>query len=231
TDRDILDFSAIIHSTGADIKGPFVVLNETAFYPQGGGQPADQGQIIFENTQLQVLHVAQEDSAIKHYIDKPVEQLWEGIQTFCSINKERRMLNTRYHTAAHLIGNIVEALYPSLKAIKGHSFPNEAYVSFEGAADLFDIHKVEAEVEKSILGNASVLTFETTLADFERRFYQLPYTITLNQNKSFRVVQIGIFSPIPCGGTHVSFLSEIGKIRITKAKNKGNIIRLSYEVL
>lgn len=44
----------------------------------------------------------------------------------CFVNQERRLLNSRYHTAGHLLGNIVELEYPSLKAIKGHAFPGEA---------------------------------------------------------------------------------------------------------
>lgn len=73
---------------------------------------------------------------IRHYVpsDLDLENL-KNITVNIKIDNSRRLLNARYHTAAHLLGNVVENMYPDLKAFKGHySFPGEAYVGF---ADIY----------------------------------------------------------------------------------------------
>jgi len=138
------------------------------------------------------------------------------------------MLNSRYHTAAHLFGNLVEVLYPMLKVIKGHSFPKEAYVEFQGD-ETVDIVQIQNIIDETIAQNNKTQIFETDLTSFEQQFYKLPYNVP--ENKKFRVMRIGDMLPVPCGGTHLSSIAEVGKVLIGKIKLKNNIIRISYEVI
>lgn len=145
-----------------------------------------------------------------------------------SVDRERRLLNARYHTAAHLLGNVVESLHPDLKAIKGHSFPKEAYVDFQGES-LPDLEKVQAALKAAIESDLSTRIFEIDRVSFETKYYPLPYPTPAH--KDFRVMQIGNFLPVPCGGTHLFSLKEIGEIRLPKMKSKDKIHHISYEVL
>ena len=65
-------------------------------------------------------------------------------------------------------------------------------------------------------------------AMMKQTFYKLPYAIP--ENKKFRAIQIGSMPPVPCGGTHLSSIGEIGGIKIGKVKAKNNIVRIAYIV-
>lgn len=78
------------------------------------------------------------DNEIRHYINGTISAILLNQSVTCCIDKTLRMVNARYHTAGHLLGNITQILYPNLQTVKGHSFPNEAYVEFLGN-DLPDV--------------------------------------------------------------------------------------------
>ena len=221
----LFNLETFITCEGKDDRGTYVLLDETIFYPQGGGQPSDEGVLQSDNLRINVTTVRQVDSAIRHYISTDHLSPLEGLTVTCFLNKDRRLLNARYHTAAHLLGNIVESLYPKLKAIKGHSFPNQAYVEFQGT-DLPDVIRLQDALTQSINSTLAIKIFEINSVAFEQQFYKLPYSIP--ENKDFRVMQIVGLSPIPCGGTHLSTTSEIGNMIIGKVKTKNDVAHISY---
>lgn len=221
-------FEGLIQGTGKDEKGIFIILDQTAFYPQGGGQPSDQGIIKNDHFEANVIHVVQHNDEIRHYITSQTPEIPVGSTVYGLLNQERRWINARYHTAGHLLGNIVEILNPILKAIKGHSFPSEAYVEFQGDEHSIDLIMLQNTIDKAIARNDKTLIFEIDPIRFEEQFYKLPYRIP--DNKQFRVMQIGDMPPVPCGGTHLSSIGEIGLMRINKIKTKNGTLRISYEV-
>lgn len=221
-------FEGLIQETGKDEKGIFIILDQTAFYPQGGGQPSDQGRIKNGPFEADVIHVVQRGDEIRHYITSQTTGVPVGLKVYCQLNQERRLINACYHTAGHLLGNIVEILNPKLKAIKGHSFPGEAYVKFQGDNDSINATTLQNEINEAIARNNKTVVFEIAPKAFEEQFYKLPYSVP--DNKKFRAIQIGNMSPVPCGGTHLSYIGEIGFIRISKIKIKNNYVCISYEV-
>jgi alanyl-tRNA synthetase len=131
------------------------------------------------------------------------------------------------HTAGHLLGNVVEELYPNLKAQKCHAFPGEAHIEFHG--DEMPNEKLLREsLQNAITKNLATKIFEIDRDEFESTFYKLPYEIP--GNKKFRVMQIGNYPPIPCGGTHLASTSEIGEIILSKMKSKNGILKISFGV-
>ncbi|MFN7709947.1 MAG: alanine--tRNA ligase-related protein [Holosporales bacterium] len=223
------NFEGLIQKAGKDEKGFFIILDQTAFYPQGGGQPSDHGLISNDSVNAPIIHVAQHGDQIRHYIDSPsiTAEILKAQKVCGVVKRTRRLLNARYHTAAHLLGNIAEMLNPKLKAIKGHSFPGEAYVEFQGD-EVIDVEVLQNAISEAIAKNEKTKVFVIDPLGFEKQFYKLPYRIP--DNKTFRVIQIGDMSPVPCGGTHVSSTGEIGLIKINKVKNKNGILRISYGV-
>jgi alanyl-tRNA synthetase len=211
-----------------DAKGAYVLLDQTIFYPQGGGQPSDQGMIENDKFKVAVTHVQRVGYEIRHYIASPPNTAWVHTPVLCRLNNDRRILNARNHTAAHLLGNIIELLYPALKAVKGHSFPSEAYVEFQGSEKL-DILQVRSKLHEAIKAALDVRVFEIDQEYFEEKFYKLPYMVP--KSKTLRTVQIGDYLPVPCGGTHLNNTKEIGHIEVNKVKLKNNILRISYEVI
>lgn len=221
------DFEGLIQEAEKDEKGIFITLDQTAFYPQGGGQPSDHGVIRNDHFEANVLHVTQHGDQIRHYIEPIATELLAAQKVYGFVDQKRRLTNARYHTAGHLLSNIVEILNPKLKAIKGHSFPGEAYVEFQGN-EAIDVETLQNRINEAIARDDKTTIFEIDPLGFEKQFYKLPYSIP--DNKKFRVMQIGNMSPVPCGGTHLSSIGEIGLIKINKIKNKNSILRVSYEV-
>lgn len=221
------DFEGLIQEAEKDEKGLFIILDQTAFYPQGGGQPSDHGLIKNDHFEANVLHVTQHGDQIRHYIEPIATELLAAQKVYGFVDQKRRLTNARYHTAGHLLSNIVEILNPKLKAVKGHSFPFEAYVEFQGN-EVIDVETLQNRMNEAIARDDKTKIFEIDPLGFEKQFYKLPYIIP--DNKKFRVMQIGNMSPVPCGGTHLSSIGEIGLIKINKIKNKNSILRVSYEV-
>ncbi len=221
------DFESLIQEVGKDEKGIFIILDQTAFYPQGGGQPSDHGVIRNDHFEANVIHIAQHGDQIRHYIEPIATETLVAQKVYGVVDQKRRLINARYHTAGHLLSNIVEILNPKLKAIKGHSFPGEAYVEFQGN-EAIDVGVLQNAINEAIAENDRTIVFEIDPLGFEKQFYKLPYSIP--DNKNFRVMQIGDMPPVPCGGTHLSSIGKIGLMRINKIKNKNGILRISYEV-
>jgi alanyl-tRNA synthetase len=221
------DFESLIQEVGKDEKGIFIILDQTAFYPQGGGQPSDHGVIKNDHFEANVIHVAQHGEQIRHYIEPIATEALVAQKVYGAVDQKRRLTNARYHTAGHLLSNIVEILNPKLKAIKGHSFPGEAYVEFQGD-EAIDVGVLQNTINEAITRDDKTTIFEIDPKAFEKQFYKLLYSIP--DNKKFRVMQIGDMLPIPCGGTHLSSIGEIGLMKINKIKNKNGILRISYEV-
>jgi alanyl-tRNA synthetase len=80
---------------------PYVLLDQTIFYPQGGGQPCDHGKIVGDDFEYAVCDVRQIEEEIRHYIE-PSQSLSqnppENSVVKCTLDKDRRLLNIRYHT-------------------------------------------------------------------------------------------------------------------------------------
>ena len=227
-DTYLLEEKAIILSSGEDEKGTYLILDQTIFYPQGGGQPADHGVIhIGENVSIAIIFTRQVDCEIRHYFTGPLELDCIGKEALCKVDKDRRIINARYHTAAHLLGNVAESVFPQVQAVKGHSFPKEGYVEFIGSESI-DSSLLDREIRSSIEGNFQTKTFEMLPAEFEEKFYKLPYLVPAH--KKFRAMQIGEFAPVPCGGTHLKNMEEIGTLVIRKIGIKKDRIKISYEV-
>ncbi|MES2608361.1 MAG: alanyl-tRNA editing protein [Pseudomonadota bacterium] len=225
-DTYLFESHSIVSDMRHDERGFYIALDQTIFYPQGGGQPSDQGVLKYYDMEIQIFHVKQIGNEIRHYVST-LPDLPAGTCVMSHIDKERRIINARYHTAAHLIGNIAEQICPTLKAVKGHSFPGEAYVEFHGSEIPHALILIESS-NKAIHDCLPTRTFEINAKEFEEQFYKFPYNIP--NNKMFRVMQIKGYPPVPCGGTHLSNCSEIGYIQVGKIKARNNILRISYEL-
>lgn len=189
---------------------PIVRLAETWFHPQGGGQKADTGTIGPVRV-VSVQH-AEEKTTVDHIVET-LDGLEVGQTYPFQIDATSRKLNAVYHTAAHLIAAVAEQQFPQIRAVAGHQWPGEARVEFEGAFD----EALAASVQEYL---AAALP-HAIAADWPCRMVGDPYAA--------RALQIHDTQPVPCGGTHVTRLGEIGSVTIKSAKRKGDRLRLNYD--
>lgn len=203
-DAYIKNFTAKIVKTAPYCEKHCLVLDRTAFYPEGGGQPSDMGHI----DGIPVLFVTEEDGQICHI----VESLPAGTAVECSIDWERRFDHMQQHTGQH----ILSACFASLYNGDTDSFHlGRDNVSIEINIDRFDEEmavRIEDMANEMALKNLPV--FAKIVDDEELQTMPLRKKPKVTDN--IRIVQIQGFDYSPCGGTHVSNTGEVGMIRLKK---------------
>jgi Ser-tRNA(Ala) deacylase AlaX len=181
-----------------------IVLADTIFHPQGGGQPADRGLI----NNVPVSHVFQSGATIFHRVANATFS--PGDRVILRVDADTRLLNSRYHTAGHLIACICES-FGNLTAVRAHHWPGEARIEFRGDLSQIDIVKDRLQTMCAFLVNAGS-------------------TVSTVVDNELRTVTIEGFPGQPCGGTHVSDIAQIDEITIRSVTRKGNNILVKYQL-
>lgn len=210
-------------------KGKAVILDETIFYPQGGGQPADKGEVLLESAVFVVNDVRLDETGVVwHFGDFKSGEFTKGDKVNLKVDKERRLLNARLHSAGHLLDCAVSQLcIENLKPIKGFHFPDGPYVEYDGV--------IENPTELIPLLQKSIDDLVEKDLEFEKKYLSPGEAqakgIVTPVGKSARVVSLGGLSVCGCGGTHINKTSEVGKITIRKVKSSQGKTKISYSVL
>ena len=212
----------------ASVKdGKFVVLNQTIFYPNGGGQPYDKGKIIRGNEAFDVGYVGKFSGEISHEVDRP--SLRAGDKVHLVLDWERRYKLMRSHTAAHVVASLLNQGTGAL--ITGNQLDVD-HIRFD-----FNLQQFDREVLERYLQKANQL-FGT---DVPVKWYELPREEAMKipgvvkmagafppELPSLRIVEIVGVDKQADGGTHVHNLKEVGQVQFIKSENKGKNNRRIY---
>ncbi|MHA2055256.1 MAG: alanine--tRNA ligase-related protein, partial [Candidatus Hodarchaeales archaeon] len=201
-----------------------------AFYPKGGGQNWDTGVMVKNDEKFNVVYVGKFSGEISHEVDK--SGLKKGDNVSCEIDWERRYTFMRYHTASHLISNI---LFNRAKAkITGNQIEMEKTRMDFSMNDYSPeklktfIDEANKIIEQDLPISVDYMSRQEVLGkpELARLAVGLPEDI-----EELRIVKIGNVDVQVDGGTHVNTLEEIGKIELTKTVNKGKNNRRLYFIL
>lgn len=215
-----------MHTDGRTV----VVLDQTVFYPQGGGQPYDKGIITAASRDFIVEEVRKEGPTVLHIGHFEKDNFTVGEEVICRVDKERRLLMCRLHSGGHLIDIAAARLNISWKPTKGYHFPDGPYIEYEGTIDMQPEElcaKLNEEIPKLIKEDMSTQIVYMQKAEAAKRYRYMPDG--LPDGVPLRVVAWGEFGT-PCGGTHVASLGEIKSVHIRKVKHEKGKIRVSYEL-
>ena len=213
------------------VMGKEVVLDQTIFYPRGGGQPSDTGKLATSGPEFRVLNVVKKEGKIIHELDRE-SGLAAGDRVHCVLDWDRRYSLMRMHTAAHVLAAVMHRELGAL--ISGNQLePDKSRFDFT-LAD-FDRGKFDEAVKKAN---------ESLSRDVLLRTYALPREEAMKMPgvvklagalppsiAELRIVEIGDIDVQADGGTHVRSLAEVGKIQILKLENKGKENRRIYFTL
>ena len=207
--------------------GKYVTLNQTIFYPKGGGQPYDTGELVKGNETYKVIYVGKFSGEISHEVDH--KGLHVGDEVKCVLNWKRRYRLMRSHTAAHVLASLLNKGTGAL--ITGNQL-EEDHVRFDFSLEKFDRELLEEYLEKSN---------ELFGTDVPVKWYELPKEEAMKipgvvkmagafppNLPSLRIVEIEGVDKQADGGTHVKNLREIGKVELIKTENKGKNNRRIY---
>jgi Ser-tRNA(Ala) deacylase AlaX len=197
-----------------------IVLDQTIFYPQGGGQPWDTGSIIKNANAVFMITEVRFENGIVYHIGTMTSDIKAGDTVTCSVDEPRRTLNSRLHSGGHLLDMALSRLGINWKPGKGYHFPEGPYVEYAGSLEGLDKEKLKNDIEAACA--ALIATNTPTTISF------LPEGVV--NGKPARVVLYGSHQ-IPCGGTHVNSLGEIGQLTIRKIKQEKENIRVGYDII
>jgi len=228
TDSYLNQFEASVTAVDPDNKG--IALNQTAFYPGGGGQPSDRGTLIIAGTEFNVHRLKRSEGTLYHYVEDAAPLPAIGAAVHGKIDWERRYKLMCTHSALHILCGVVFRDYGAL-VTGGNMEPGKGRMDFEFET----MHKeLVAEVENSIneeVSNARAVTIDILPRE---EAFQIPGLIRTKINllpegiKEVRVVGIEGLDLQADGGTHVNNTSEVGKIKVVDYKSKGKINKRIY---
>ncbi len=209
-----------------------VTLDQTVFYPQGGGQPYDTGVIESPAAKFIVEEVRFADG-VAHHFGKFSEGRFAPNETVrCLVDKDRRLFHNRIHSAGHLVDFAVAELNLGWIPGKGYHFPQGPYVEYGGNLDAADREKLKGDIER--IARGAIENGKEVTARFMEKEAMASVCRFVPENipagKPGRVVMFGNDFGVPCGGTHVKNLSEIRGLSIRKIKQEGENIRIGYDV-
>ena len=201
-----------------------VVLDRTAFYPGGGGQPSDTGTLISDDAEYTVKRVRRDGGHYVHEIDGD-DQPELGTQVHGAIDWDRRYQLMRTHTALHILCGVVWRDFGA-QVTGGNMEPLRARMDFElesmsadFAERMEELVNIEVSAERDV--HVSVLPREEAfrIPDLIRtKINLLPPQIT-----EVRTIDIDGLDLQADGGTHVGNTREVGRIRVVGHESKGRI--------
>lgn len=208
-------------------KGTAVVLDQTIFYPQGGGQPSDTGYIRGESGIFRVDFVGLDSEGVIWHVGAFEEGSFvPQKKVHLEIDQEKRVLHARIHSAGHLLDVALKSLSTPLIPAKGYHFPQGPYVEYQGEVSDTESLKVVLEQKINELVTQDTPVKKVILEEEEAKAKGMHAPI----GKSVRVVSFEGDEGCGCGGTHVASSKEIGKITIRKISSKQGITRISYSL-
>lgn len=214
-------------------RNDYVVLDQTLFYKEGGGQPADRGNISWNGQKAEIVDVQKKQGEIRHYIE-PKDKLPEPeTEIHGEIDWGRRYKHMRMHTAQHVLSKIVLDRYNATTA--GNQIHEDySRIDFKPVEfDEADIEKIENAVNSLIQKELEVEKKEMSRDLLEERVEEGRSNLDLIPDSidPLRAVIIGEEDLCPCGGTHVDNIGEIGRINIVNRITKGaDVERLEFEL-
>ena len=195
-------FSARVVSCEQSEKGWQVVLDATAFYPEGGGQACDLGTL----GGVRVLDVREKGETVAHLCDGPlpVGETVEG-----AIDYERRFDLMQQHSGEHIVSGIVHEWF-GYHNVGFHMGADLVTIDFDGPIPAADLARIELEANRAVWANRALHIWYPSEEELPTVGYRskraLPWPV--------RVVEVPGYDKCACCGTHVAMTGEIGIIKL-----------------
>jgi misacylated tRNA(Ala) deacylase len=204
------------------MDGREVILEETAFFPGGGGQPTDKGTLGIGPVNAAVVDARREGGDIVHVLDRAVPDTVKELKG--ELDWERRYAHMRHHTALHVLSGVIWKSFDA-KVTGGQMRAERARMDFS----------FPGEWTAEVVGEIERLTNEALAENRPVKVYGLPRGEALGNPdlirtqinlvparvETVRIIEIEGLDTQADGGTHVANTREVGEIEITAHKSKG----------
>ena len=208
------EFDAEVISCQKGKKGYEVVLSDTAFYPEGGGQPADRGTL----GQVNVLDVKRRNGEILHITDAPLEP---GMTVHGVLDWERRFDHMQQHSGEHILSGMVHAQF-GYDTVGFHMNDEVVTVDFNGPITWEEAMELEDKVNAYIWTDAE----SRELYPSEEELKAMDYRSKIELKGKVRLVEYPGADLCACCGTHVAHTGEIGLMKILSVSRHKDGVRM-----
>ena len=215
------------------INDTYIVLDKTCLYPEGGGQPTDQGWIISDEKKFEVVDVQKIGKVIVHKLKNPAT-FNEGNIVHGELDWDRRYSLMKAHTVTHLINGAAR------RVLGEHVWQSGTQKSLETSRlDIShyrrlgqeEVHKIETLANQAIGANMKVETTWLPRNEAESRYGFRLYQGGAVPGKDIRVVKTGNWDVEACAGTHLGHTSEVGFVKIVYTERvQDGVERLGYAI-
>ena len=199
-DAHLRTFSANVLSCEKTEKGYAVILDATAFYPEGGGQACDLGTL----NGVEVLDVQERGEDVVHLCAAPLRGTVEGI-----IDWNRRFDLMQQHTGEHIVSGIVCRRF-GYHNVGFHVGADVITIDFDGMISMAELAEIELEANRAIWQNQPVKCWIPSPEELPSVVYRtkraLPWPV--------RIVEVGAVDSCACCGVHVKTTGEVGLIKL-----------------
>ena len=201
-DCNLKEFSATVLSCRETEGGWQIILDQTAFYPEGGGQPYDLGTL----DGARVLCVQEKENEILHLCEKP---LTPGSQVKGNIDWQRRLDLMQQHTGEHIVSGIINWRF-GYHNVGFHMGAEVVTIDFDGMIDPEALQEIETEANRAVWENIPVKCWYPTREELPSVGYrskkELPWPV--------RVVEVPGYDICACCGVHTAYTGQIGLIKL-----------------
>jgi alanyl-tRNA synthetase len=195
-----------------------IVLDQTCFYPEGGGQPADHGELRVGDKKVKVTNVRKVGNTIVHFLDRPIDQEIDLVEG--EIDWQRRQNLMRHHTGTHaLIGAARRVLGEHVWQAGAQKEVESSRLDITHYREISpkERERVEKLVNQVILRDLPVQVTWMAREKAEAKYGYRLYQGGAVPGSKIRVVRIQGWDAEACGGTHCKRTGELGVFKIEKA--------------
>ena len=216
-DQQGTEFEAVVLDVFEREDGYEVVLDQTMFYPEGGGQPADHGSLSTEDDTIQVIDVQRVDGVILHRTDENPGK-GELVRGQLDVARRRRLM--RHHTATHVIGHAARQVlgeHVRQAGAQKHTDSARLDLTHYRRIDREEVTKIERVANEIVMENEPVTQEWRDRNDAEADFGFDIYQGGIPAGEQIRLIHAGEDSQA-CGGTHVGRTGDVGAIKILRTE-------------
>lgn len=220
TDSDLLEFPATILEVQAMEQAHHIILDRTAFYPTGGGQPNDTG--LLDGSR--VVDVFEDDAGIIHHVVEQTGGLAAGQTVQGRIDRARRLDHLQQHSGQHILSQaFVQACGAETRSF--HLGSRTSTIDIELNAPTNDHLRAAEEIANAIVFEDRPMRVHLVNEEEAR---QLPLRKEAAVEGTIRVIEIADFDWSPCGGTHAKRSGQIGLIAIKSYERAKKMTRVEF---
>ncbi|MGI9018724.1 MAG: alanyl-tRNA editing protein [Euzebya sp.] len=221
TDAYLRTFEASVVEVDAEARR--VALDRTAFYPGGGGQPADRGELRWGDGAAHVAKVGKDGAVIWHQLgdEDPVPDPGTALEG--TLDWQRRHQLMRTHTALHILCGVIWADF-GVAVTGGNMEPLSGRLDFELDAMSAELgQRAEQRINDEIAKARQILVqfVDREEADLDPALIRTKANLIPSFINPLRVIDITGLDRQADGGTHVATTAEVGRVEVTKTESKG----------